>query len=478
MPEIRDQLFIANEWTPARNGQTFEAINPSTEEVLTQVARGGSEDIDDAVAAAREAFDGPWRRVKPEERGRLLYRVARELEARINEFAELETLDTGKPLAHAHGEISGCVRYLDYYAGAADKIHGETIPLGSDYLNYTVREPLGVTAHIVPWNMPLSMVCRSLAPALAAGNTAVIKPAEQTPLTALKFAEIFLDLHFPPGVYNVVPGFGEEAGKALAEHPGIGSITFTGSVETGRNILHSAAEHVKPVVLELGGKSPQIIFADTDLDLAASEVAKGIYSNTGQYCDAGSRLLVDEGVREPLLEKLIQHSRQIKLGEGMNNPDMGPLVSAEHLERVLGYIDIGRQEGANMLIGGKAEEFERGYFVSPTVFDEVESKMRIAQEEIFGPVLCVLPFSGDEEAARIANDSSYGLAAGIFTQNIDRAMRFASEVQAGYVMINEYFTGGMGSPFGGYKQSGIGREKGLVALDNYTQIKNVVLRIR
>jgi aldehyde dehydrogenase (NAD+) len=478
VPEIRNQLFIANEWTPARSGQTFEAINPSTEEILTQVARGGPEDIDDAVAAAREAFEGPWRRVKPEERGRLLYRVARELEARINEFAELETLDTGKPLAHAHGEISGCVRYLDYYAGAADKIHGETIPLGSDYLNYTVREPLGVTAHIVPWNMPLSMVCRSLAPALAAGNTAVIKPAEQTPLTALKFAEIFLDLHFPPGVYNVVPGFGEEAGKALGEHPGIGSITFTGSVETGRNILHSAAEHVKPVVLELGGKSPQIIFADTDLDLAASEVAKGIYSNTGQYCDAGSRLLVDEGVREPLLEKLIQHSRQIKLGEGMNNPDMGPLVSAEHLERVLGYIDIGRQEGANMLIGGKAEEFERGYFVSPTVFDEVESKMRIAQEEIFGPVLSVLPFSGDEEAARIANDSSYGLAAGIFTQNIDRAMRFASEVQAGYVMINEYFTGGMGSPFGGYKQSGIGREKGLVALDNYTQIKNVVLRIR
>jgi aldehyde dehydrogenase (NAD+) len=478
MPEIRDQLFIANEWTPTRNGQTFEAINPSTEESLTQVARGGPEDIDDAVAAAREAFEGPWRRVKPEERGRLLYRVARELEARINEFAELETLDTGKPLAHAHGEISGCVRYLDYYAGAADKIHGETIPLGSDYLNYTVREPLGVTAHIVPWNMPLSMVCRSLAPALAAGNTAIIKPAEQTPLTALKFAEIFLDLHFPPGVYNVVPGFGEEAGKALGEHPGIGSITFTGSVETGRNILHSAAEHVKPVVLELGGKSPQIIFADTDLDLAASEVAKGIYSNTGQYCDAGSRLLVDEGVREPLLEKVIQHSRQIKLGEGMNNPDMGPLVSAEHLERVLGYIDIGRQEGANMLIGGKAEEFERGYFVTPTVFDEVESKMRIAQEEIFGPVLSVLPFSGDEEAARIANDSSYGLAAGIFTQNIDRAMRFASEVQAGYVMINEYFTGGMGSPFGGYKQSGIGREKGLVALDNYTQIKSVVLRIR
>ena len=477
MPEIHDQLFIANEWTSARDGQTFEAIDPSTEEVLASVARGGPQDIDDAVAAAREAF-GAWRRVKPEERGSLLYKVARELEARIDEFAELETLDTGKPLAHARGELSGCVGYLDYYAGAADKIHGETIPLGPDYLNYTVREPLGVTAHIVPWNMPLSMVCRSLAPALAAGNTVVIKPAEQTPLTALKFAEIFLELDFPPGVYNVVPGFGEDAGKALSEHPDIDSITFTGSVETGRNILHAAAEHVKPVVLELGGKSPQVIFADTDLDLAATEVAKGIYSNTGQYCDAGSRLVVEEGVREPLLEKLIEHSRQIKLGEGMDNPDMGPLVSAEHLERVLGYIDTGQEEGATMLIGGRAEEFERGYFVSPTVFDEVESKMRIAQEEIFGPVLSVLPFSDDDEAAEIANDSSYGLAAGIFTRDIDRAMRFASEVQAGYVMINEYFTGGMGSPFGGYKQSGIGREKGLVALDNYTQIKNVVLRIR
>ena len=476
MPEIHDQLFISGEWTPARSGQTFEAIDPSTEEVLAGVARGDARDVDDAVRAAWEAF-GQWRRVTPAKRGRLLYGVARELEARVDEFAELETLDTGKPLGHARGEISGCVAYLDYYAGAADKIHGETVPLGPDYLNYTVREPLGVTAHIVPWNMPLSMVCRSLAPALAAGNTAVVKPAEQTPLTALLFAEVFLKLGFPPGVYNVVPGFGHEAGKALSEHPGIDSITFTGSVETGRNILRAAAEHVKPVVLELGGKSPQVIFADTDLDLAAGEVAKGIYSNTGQYCDAGSRLVVEEEAREPLLDRLLEHSRRIKLGRGMDDPDMGPLVSAEHLERVLGYIDTGQREGANMLIGGRAEELKRGYFVSPTVFDEVESKMRIAQEEIFGPVLSVLSFSGDDEAATIANDSDYGLAAGIFTRDIDRALRFADEIQAGYVMINEYFTGGMGSPFGGYKQSGIGREKGLVALDNYTQIKNVVVKV-
>ena len=476
MPEIHDRLFISGEWTPARSGQTFEAIDPSTEEVLAGVARGDARDVDDAVRAAWEAF-GQWRRVTPAKRGRLLYGVARELEARVDEFAELETLDTGKPLGHARGEISGCVAYLDYYAGAADKIHGETVPLGPDYLNYTVREPLGVTAHIVPWNMPLSMVCRSLAPALAAGNTAVVKPAEQTPLTALLFAEVFLKLGFPPGVYNVVPGFGHEAGKALSEHPGIDSITFTGSVETGRNILRAAAEHVKPVVLELGGKSPQVIFADTDLDLAAGEVAKGIYSNTGQYCDAGSRLVVEEEAREPLLDRLLEHSRRIKLGRGMDDPDMGPLVSAEHLERVLGYIDTGQREGANMLIGGRAEELKRGYFVSPTVFDEVESKMRIAQEEIFGPVLSVLSFSGDDEAATIANDSDYGLAAGIFTRDIDRALRFADEIQAGYVMINEYFTGGMGSPFGGYKQSGIGREKGLVALDNYTQIKNVVVKV-
>jgi aldehyde dehydrogenase (NAD+) len=478
MPELRSQLFIANEWTLSHGGQTFEAIDPSTEEVITTVARGTAEDIDDAVGAARKAFSGPWRRLKPEDRAQLLYGIARALEARIDEFAELETLDTGKPLQHARSEISGCVRWFDYCAGAADKIHGETIPLGLDYLNYTVREPLGVTAHIVPWNVPLSMVCRSLAPALAAGNTAVVKPAEQTPLTALKFAEIFLDLGFPAGVYNVVPGFGEEAGKALSEHPGIDSITFTGSVETGRAVLHAAAEHVKPVVLELGGKSPQIVFADGDLDLAASEVAKGIYSNAGQYCDAGSRLLIEESVKEPFLEKLVGHARSIKLGPGLEGPDMGPLASAEHFERVLGYIYTGQREGARMLTGGRAEGFEKGYFVSPTIFGEVESGMRIAQEEIFGPVLATLSFSDEDEAIEIANDSNYGLAAGIFTRDIDRALRFASEVQAGYVMINEYFSGGMGSPFGGYKQSGYSRERGLVALENYTQIKNVVVKVR
>jgi aldehyde dehydrogenase (NAD+) len=472
----RDRLFIGGGWTPGRSGRTFEVVDPSTEEVLAAVPRGTAGDVDDAVGAAETAF-GAWGRVTPENRGRLLYALARSLEARLEEFARLETLDTGKPLGHARGELSGCVRYFDYYAGVADKIHGETIPLGPDYLNYTVREPVGVTAHIVPWNAPLSMVCRSLAPALAAGNTAVIKPAEQTPLTALLFGEVFDGLDFPKGVYNVVTGFGAEAGKALSEHPRIGSITFTGSVATGRAIIRASAEHVKPVILELGGKSPQVVFADSDLDRAASEVVKGIYSNTGQYCDAGSRLLVEESIRDPLVDKVVRHSRQIELGPGIEDPDMGPLVSVEHLDRVMGYVEAGQNEGANLIVGGRAGEFERGYFVSPTVFDGVSSEMSIAREEIFGPVLSVLPFSGDDEAATIANDSNYGLAAGIFTSDIDRAMRFARDIQAGYVMINEYFTGGPGSPFGGYKQSGIGRERGLMALQNYTQVKNVVVRV-
>jgi len=478
VPKLHDKLYIAGRWSSSRSGKVFEVVDPSTEEVLTTVARGTVEDVDDAVGAAREAFSGPWRRLKPEDRARLLYQLARALEARIDEFAELETLDTGKPIQHARSEVSGCVRYFDYYAGVADKIHGETIPLGPNYLNYTVREPLGVTAHIVPWNAPLSMVSRSLAPALAAANTAVVKPAEQTPLTALQFAEVFLELGFPEGVYNVVTGFGEEAGRALSEHPGIDSITFTGSVETGRAVLRSAAEHVKPVVLELGGKSPQIVFADSDLDLVANEVAKGIYSNTGQYCDAGSRLVIEESIRDRFLERMVNRSHDIKLGAGLEGPDMGPLVSAEHFERVLRYIDTGQKEGARMLTGGRAEGFDKGYFVSPTIFDEVESGMRIAQEEIFGPVLSVLTFSDEQEALRTANNSNYGLAAGIFTRDIDRAFRFANDIQAGYVMINEYFSGGAGSPFGGYKQSGFGRERGLVGLDNYTRIKNVVVRVR
>lgn len=475
-PLPRGELFLAGQWIPAHSGATFDTVDPATEETITSVARGGTQDVHDAVQAAQAAFVS-CRRMSPVERARLLVRVARRLEARAEELTRLETWDTGKPLSLARGEIDGCVRYFDYYAGAADKIQGDTIPLGHSYLDYTVREPVGVTAHITPWNAPLSMVCRSLAPALAAGNTAVVKPAEQTPLTALALAEIVADSGWPPGAYNVVTGFGDEAGVALASHAEIDSLTFTGSVTTGRAVLRSAAEHITPVVLELGGKSPQVVFADADLDLAADEIAKGIYTNAGQYCDAGARLLVHESVREPLLLRLLARTRRLRLGPGIEDPEMGPLISAAQRDRVLGYIDAGLADGARV-VTETATGLSKGYFVAPTILDDVRPDMSVAREEIFGPVLTVLPFHDDHTAVELADATDYGLAAGIFTRDVDRALRFARDVLAGYVMINEYFTGGVETPFGGCKRSGYGRERGLAALDNYTRVKTVVARIR
>ena len=470
------ELFLAGKRTPARSGRTFDTIDPATEEPITSVAHGGDDDVHAAVQAARTASD-TCRRMAPTDRGRLLSRVARALQERAEEFARLETRDTGKPLTLARGEIDGCVAYFDYYAGAADKIEGATIPLGPDYLDYTVRESAGVTAHITPWNAPLSMLCRSLAPALAAGNTAVVKPAEHTPLTALALATLFAETGWPPGSYNVITGFGSEAGAALAAHPDIDSLTFTGSVPTGRAVLRAASEHITPVVCELGGKSPQIVFEDADLDVAAAEIAKGIYSNTGQYCDAGSRLLVHATVREPLVERLLAHTEKLRLGPGMDDPDLGPVISAAQRDRVLGYIAAGRAEGARVITPHPAD-MPRGYFVAPTILNDAAPWMRVAREEIFGPVLTVLPFGDDREAAEIADATDYGLAAGIFTRDLDRALRFARDLQAGYVMVNEYFTGGAESPFGGYKHSGFGRERGQAALQHYTRLKTVVVRIR
>lgn len=473
------QLFINGAWQSSHSSECIEAIDPATEEVIASVPRGNAADIDDAVAAARAAFDGPWRKLKPKERARLLYDLARAIEREAEVFAELETRDTGKPLQTSRRETLSTARYFEYYAGIADKLHGEQIPLGPDYVDFTIREPLGVSAQIVPWNMPLNMIGRGVAPALAAGNVVVVKPAEQTSLTALKLGELFQLAGFPPGVYNVVTGYGAEAGAPLSTHPDIDSITFTGSVETGRRIMQAAAVHIKPVVLELGGKSPHIIFADADLDLAAAEVAKGIYSNSGQICSAGSRVLIDERIREPFLEKIVARSRSIRVGRGLDQPDMGPLVSAEHFERVMGYIDTGRREGARVITGGgRPEGLKRGYFIAPTVFDMVAEDMRIAQEEIFGPVLAALTFREEEEALAIANGTKYGLAAGIFTNDINRALRLANGIRAGQVYINEYYAGGEETPFGGYKQSGFGREKGLVTLQSYTQIKNVAIRLR
>ncbi|MEM8504933.1 MAG: aldehyde dehydrogenase family protein [Cyanobacteria bacterium P01_D01_bin.1] len=478
-PITHTQLFINNKWCDSHSGDRLPTIDPSTEEIICEVACGNAQDIDDAVRAAQIAFAGPWTKTEPRESSHLLYQLSLAIRADADQLATLETLDTGKPLSHAKGEVLGAARYFEYYAGLADKVHGETIPIGNDYIDFTLIEPLGVTAHIVPWNAPLSMVARSVAPALATGNTAVVKPAEQTPLSALALGAMMQTVGFPAGVYNVVNGFGYEAGAALSSHAGIHSLTFTGSVPTGRQVMQAAAEQIKPVVLELGGKSPQLVFRDADLDHAVAEVAKGIYSNTGQYCDAGSRLVIDTAIKQPFLEKLVAYTKDLKIGEGMDDPDMGPLVSAEHLERVMDYVRKGTKAGAQLLTGGDRPAYlKRGYFLAPTIFDQVTVEMAIAQEEIFGPVLSVLSFEDEAEAVEIANNSVYGLGAGIFTRDIDRALRLTKKLQTGYVMINEYFAGDIGAPFGGYKQSGIGRERGLVALQNYTQTKNVTLRIR
>ncbi|MEJ2864296.1 aldehyde dehydrogenase family protein [Actinomycetospora flava] len=460
---------------PSRDGRTIPVEDPSTGETIAEIARGDAHDVDAAVAAARVAARRT-RRTTPAERARMLRALAASLDADREEFARLETLDTGKPLSLARGEIAGCVGYLDYYAGAADKLHGETIPLGPGSLAWTVREPVGVTAHIVPWNAPLSMLCRSVAPALAAGNTAVVKPAEQTPLTALRFAGLVEAAGFPSGTVDVVTGLGTEAGHALAGHPGIGSLTFTGSVATGRAVLRAAAEHITPVVTELGGKSPQIVFADADLDEVARQVVIGFTTNTGQYCDAGTRLLVDRAVQDELVERIVARTAALTIGAGIDDPDLGPLVSAEHHRRVTGYVEIGRQEGARVADTPRALP-GTGYFLAPTTFVDVTPDMRIAREEIFGPVLAVLPFDDEEHAIALADDTDYGLGTGIHTRDIDRALRVADRVDAGYVMINDYFAGGPGVPFGGTGHSGTGRERGLVALESYVTLKTVVARV-
>ncbi|AXB42448.1 aldehyde dehydrogenase family protein [Amycolatopsis albispora] len=459
---------------PSRGG-TIAVEDPSTGETIAHVARGDTADVDLAVQAARRRADG-FRLTTPADRGRLLRALARALDGVRDEFARLETLDTGKPLSLAHAEIGGCVDYLDYYAGAADKLHGETIPIGPGALAFTVREPVGVTAHIVPWNAPLSMLCRSVAPALAAGNTAVVKPAEQTPLTALRFAELVLEAGYPPGTVNVVTGLGAEAGHALAAHPGIGSLTFTGSVTTGRAVLRAAAEHITPVVTELGGKSPQLVFADADLDEVAAQVVTGFTANTGQYCDAGSRLLADRRIHDELVERITARASALTLGPGIEDRALGPLVSADHHRRVSGYLEIGLSEGAR-LAGTRQEVPDRGHFFAPAVFTGVTPGMRIAREEIFGPILAVAAFDNEDHAVELADATDYGLGAGIHTRDIDRALRVAGRVRAGYVMINEYFAGGVAVPFGGTKFSGTGRERGLVALDSYLTLKTVVARV-
>lgn len=471
-----EQHFIAGSRREPVSGEYFEVTAPATGQVMARAARGKAEDIDLAVAAAREAQPA-WAELTPAARATCLRRLAPAIREASPTLAEIEVHNAGKPLSLAEQEVAGCADYLLYYAGAVDKLQGETIPLGPGYLDYTQHEPLGVTAHIIPWNAPLSMLCRSLAPALAAGNSAVVKPAEQTPLSAVALARLFVETGLPSGLFNVVTGFGNEAGRALAKHPNIDSITFTGSVATGQAVLSSAVDHVVPVVVELGGKAPQVVLPDADLDMAAAEVVKGAFTNSGQYCDAGARLLVHESIAKSLVERVVSIAEKLTVGPGKDSPDLGPLISRQQFDRVSGYLDLAREQGAHARLGGQPLQ-QPGYFIPPTIFTDVRPDMRIFREEIFGPVLTVTEFRDDSEALALANDCDYGLAAGVHTRDIDRALWFADRVEAGYVMINEYFAGGVGAPFGGRKLSGYSRERGLAGLHNYTRVKNVVMRRR
>ena len=475
----RQQLFIDGQFVDSESGKTFKTPNPSTGETFAEVAEGDKADVDKAVAAARKAYEGKWSKMSARDRGRLLYKLSQLIERDAAQLAELETRDNGKPIKEStYIDLPGVVENFEYFAGWATKIEGETIPVPGQMFNYTLREPLGVCGQIIPWNFPLLMAAWKLAPALAAGNTVVLKPAEQTPVTALELAKLIQEAGFPEGVVNVVTGYGETAGAALASHPGIDKIAFTGSTEVGKIIARAAAENLTKVSLELGGKAPNVIFADADMDQAVNGAMMGIFFNQGQVCCAGSRIFVEEGAKEEFLGRFKEKAERVKVGDPMDKATgMGPQVSAEQLNRIKGYVDIAREEGATVFSGGGSpeltEEFKNGYFFQPTIFSDVDNKMRVAQEEIFGPVSSVITFKDDDELIQKANDTIYGLSAGIWTQNITRAHRFAKAIKAGVVWINTYNMMNAASPFGGYKQSGYGREMGKGALDLYTQVKSV-----
>jgi len=473
-------MLIDGQWVEAASGKTLTTYDPAREQPLAEVPAGEKEDVDRAVRAARRAFEGgPWRRMTPSERSRALWKLADLVERNAEEFAQLETLDNGKPLAVARvADIPLVVDHFRYYAGWATKVEGETIPVstpGQRFLNYTLREPVGVVGQIIPWNFPLLMAAWKLGAALACGNTIVLKPAEQTPLSALRLGELIEEAGFPPGVVNIVTGYGETAGAAIAAHPDLDKVAFTGSTEVGRSIMKAAAGNLKRVSLELGGKSPNIVFADADLDQAAIGAASAIFFNHGQCCCAGSRLFIEQKAYDKIMPKLVEYADNIKLGPGMEaTTEMGPLVSSEQYDRVTGFLAAGRQEGAKVASGGgRPSDLDKGYFVKPTVFTDVRPDMKITQEEIFGPVVCAIPFKDVEEVAAAGNDTTYGLAAAVWTHDITKAHRMAETLKAGTVWINCYNVFDAASPFGGYKQSGFGREMGKAALELYTQIKSV-----
>jgi acyl-CoA reductase-like NAD-dependent aldehyde dehydrogenase len=476
-------LYIGGQWQAAASGQTFQTINPSTGGNLAGVAAGDRADVERAVQAARAAFDGPWRRtLTPAERSRLIWRLADLIDAHAAALAQLDALDNGKPFSKAlASDVPLSAAHFRYYAGWPTKIEGSTIPTNSPGLfNYTVREPIGVCGLIVPWNYPLLMASWKIAPALAAGNCIILKPAEQTPLSALYLATLFEEAGFPPGVFNVVTGFGETAGAALVEHPGVDKIGFTGSTEVARKILRASTGNLKRVSLELGGKSPAVVFADADLEKAIPGAAWALMGNNGQSCTAGSRLYIERPVFDQVIEGIADEMSRITVGPGMRlpAPDLGPVISQEQMERVLGYVEAGYRSGAQTVIGGKrmGGVLANGFFIEPTLFTHVDDQMPIVREEIFGPVLCALSFDDPAEIAARANDTDYGLAAGFWTRDLHKAHQLASELRAGTVWINTWGDTDPASPFGGYKQSGHGREMGRDAMDLYTEVKSVWVR--